>query len=408
MKVLFVNQSFWPDVAATAQHAHDLARALARQGDEVTVIASRSIYGEAGSTLPKEETVDGIRIRRVTSALFGKAGLFARAVDFVVFGIAAAVRALLLPRQDVVVCLTTPPFIGLIGAMLKAVRGTRYVLWSMDLYPDVPVTAGVLRDGSPSHRIFDAIERFCLRRADLVVVLGRCMEERVLAKGIDPARVRSINVWSDPAEVAVRPAHASPFRAEWGLGDRFVVEYSGNFGIGHDLDAVADAATRLAGDAGIAWAVVGGGVLKRELETIVAQRGIGNVVFRPYQPRSRLGDLIALGDVHIVSVAPGFEGLLVPSKFYGVLAAGRPTIFVGARGSEIARVIEEEQCGIVVPNGDGAALVQAILRLRDDPALARAMGDRARRAAEQKYGTDSACARWRTALAHVAGTGTPR
>ena len=408
MKILFVNQSFWPDVAATAQHAHDLARALARQGDEVTVIASRSIYGEAGSTLPKEETVDGIRIRRVTSALFGKAGLAARAVDFVVFGIAAAVRALLLPRQDVVVCLTTPPFIGLIGAMLKAVRGTRYVLWSMDLYPDVPVTAGVLRDGSASHRIFDAIERFCLRRADLVVVLGRCMEERVLAKGIDPARVRSINVWSDPAEVSARPAHASPFRAEWGLGDRFVVEYSGNFGIGHDLDAVADAATRLAGDAGIAWAVVGGGVLKRELESIVAQRGIGNVVFRPYQPRSRLGDLIALGDVHVVSVAPGFEGLLVPSKFYGVLAAGRPTIFVGARGSEIARVIEEEGCGIVVPTGDGAALVGAILRLRDDPATARAMGERARRAAELKYGTDSACARWRAALAQVAATGTPR
>jgi glycosyltransferase involved in cell wall biosynthesis len=402
MKVLFVNQSFWPDVAPTAQHAHDLARALAREGDEVTVITSRSIYGEAGGTLPRQETVDGIRIRRVTSALFGKAGLFARAVDFVVFGIAAAFRALLLPRQDVVVCLTTPPFIGLVGVLLKALRGTRYVLWSMDLYPDVPVTAGVLREGSLAHRAFDAIERFCLRRADLVVVLGRCMQERVLAKGIDPARVRCINVWSDPAELGTRPASQSPFRAEWGLGERFVVQYSGNFGIGHDLDAVADAAVRLAGDRGIGWAVVGGGVLKRELESIVAARGVGNVVFRPYQPRSRLGELIALGDVHIVSVAPGFEGLLVPSKFYGVLAAGRPTIFIGSHGSEIARVIDEEGCGIVVPNGDGAALAAAIVRLRDDPALAREMGERGRRAAERKYGTDSACARWRAALVEVA------
>ncbi len=129
---------------------------------------------------------------------------------------------------------------------------------------------------------------------------------------------------------------------------------------------------------------------------------MGNVVFRPYQPRSRLGELIALGDVHIVSVAPGFEGLLVPSKFYGVLAAGRPTIFIGSHGSEIARVIDEEGCGIVVPNGDGAALAAAIVRLRDDPALAREMGERGRRAAERKYGTDSACARWRAALVEVA------
>ena len=157
MRVLLVNQVFHPDVAATAQHAHDLARHLVRHGHEVNVVASRSIYGERGRGLPRRELVDGATVHRVGGNLFGKAGLAGRLVDFVLFYVAAGFRAITLPKADVVVCFTTPPFIALLGWLLKRLRGSRFVYWVMDLYPEVPVGCGVMREGSLLTRFFEGL-----------------------------------------------------------------------------------------------------------------------------------------------------------------------------------------------------------------------------------------------------------
>ena len=419
VRILILNQFFWPDVAATAQHAFDLARYLESHGDEVTAIASRSSYGQSGGVLPEYEVRDGITIHRVGASWFGKTGLISRALDFVAFNVACLFKAVSLPKHDVVICLTTPPFIAFIGWLLRLMQGTKFVFWTMDLYPDVPLAAGVLRRGSLAHRIFDWIDRFLLRRADLVVVLGRCMRERVLAKGVDHSRLEHISPWSDPLEVldvpargleapvdAVAIARASatgvrantvppnPFREEWGIGDRFVIEYSGNCGVGHDVAAVCRAMLELRDDDDIRWVFVGGGVTRPLVERHVEQNAITNVVMEPYQPRERLGSLISLGDVHLVLIAEGFEGLLLPSKFYGIMAAARPTIYVGPHASEVAKVIREEQCGFVVNVGDGAGLVEAIRRLRRDPVLALTMGLRGRRALERSYSMQHACRHW--------------
>ncbi len=427
LRVLILNQGFWPDVAATAQHAYDLARYLRAHGDGVSAIASRSIYGQAGSVLPSSETVDGIEVHRVTGAMFGKRGIASRAFDFLFFNVACLFRALSLPRHDVVICLTTPPFISLIGIFLRWSKGTRFVFWTMDLYPDVPLAAGVLQRGTLAHRIFDRLDRFCLGQADAVVVLGRCMRDRILAKGIDPARVVMITPWADPGELPGIPSHGlssplkslaavrgvpdsdleatipNPFRESWGIGERFVIEYSGNCGVGHDVQAVCEAMLSLRDDDGVRWVFVGGGIMRPRIEEFVALHGIKNVITRPYQPRSKLGDLISLGDVHLVLVADGFDGLLIPSKFYGVMAAARPTIFVGPGGSEVARVVREEDCGFVVANGDGQALVDAIRTLREEPAIALRKGLRGRRALEGKYSTASQCAEWRRVLDRIVG-----
>jgi glycosyltransferase involved in cell wall biosynthesis len=298
-------------------------------------------------------------------------------------------------------------------------KGTRFVFWTMDLYPDVPLAAGVIKRGSFAHWIFSKLDRFCLRRADLVVVLGRCMRDRVLANGVSPARLATITPWSDPEEVPNIPsrrfapsfdavaagrttaldlkpviAGANAFREEWGIGNRFVIEYSGNCGVGHDVASVCEAMLALRDDDDIRWVIVGGGVAWPKIEEFIARHRISNVVLKPYQPRARLGELIALGDVHLVLVADGFEGLLIPSKFYGVMAAGRPTIYVGPESTEVAQVISEEQCGFVIPNGNTGKLVGAIRRLQRDPVLALTMGLRGRRALEQSYSMQIACAKW--------------
>ena len=403
MKVLLLNQVFWPDVAATAQHGHDLGRFLVEHGECVTALASRSLYGEAGGALPRTDSVDGIRIVRAGQSIFGKKGLASRAFDFVSFYLASMWKAMWLPRQDVVVCFTTPPFIAFVGILLRWFKGTKVVCWTMDLYPDVPVAAGVLRRGSLAHAAFEAIDRFCLKRADRVVVLGRCMRDRVLARGIDPGKVEVVNVWADDREVTVRPSDGNGLRDAWSLGKRFVVEYSGNFGIGHDGQAMYGAMEALREDDGLRWVVVGGGTKRVEMETFVLDHAIPNAVLKPYQPRDRLGELLALGDVHLVTIADGFAGLLVPSKFYGVLAAGRPVLYVGPRDSEVAHVIDSTGCGMVIGQGDAVGLLRAIKTLRGDPSLADSMGARARAAFEREFTRAQACGRWHALLREIDG-----
>lgn len=401
LRVLLINQVFWPDVAATAQHGHDLGRYLVARGDRVTAIASRSIYGQAGGTLPARDSVDGIEIRRVARSLFGKRGILLRAVDFGLFYVAAGWKALWLPRHDVAICFTTPPFISLLGWFLRLVKGTRWVYWVMDLYPDVPVACGVMKQGSLATRFFERVNRFCLGRADRTVVLGRCMRDRVVAKGIPESRLALINVWSDQDEFPAIPRLENAYRREWGIGDRFTVMYSGNFGLGHDVATMCEAARLLAEDDRFRFVFVGGGKKKAEVEAFVARHQLRNASIQPYQPRARLGELISMGDAHLVTVTPGMEGLIVPSKAYGILAASRPLLFVGPPSCEIARVVEEERCGVAVATGDAAGLAEAIRTLAASPAQAREMGERGRRALESRYGLGPACAAWRTLLHQV-------
>ena len=407
LKILIINQSFWPDVVATAQQAHDLATYLAARGDAVSVVASRSLYGKPGAALAPFEVSGGIQIHRVSRNLFHKRGLLKRSIDYIRFNLACLIKCLLLPRQDVVICLTTPPFIGIVGVALKLVKRCRLVLWSMDLYPDLPVQAGIIRRNGWSHRLLRKIDTFCLLRADRVVVLGSCMRSRVEDKGVQRESIAMIHPWSDPCEIPEWPlaggTQQNDFRREWGIGDRFVIQYSGNYGLGHDVDTIEQVMLALKDDDTIRWVIVGDGIMKPEIEDFVRKHSIGNVILRPYQPRSRLGPLIGLGDVHLVLMLPGYEGIILPSKFYGVLAAGRPSVFVGPAGSEVAKVIREEQCGVVIPNGHVAELTAVLQRLRSDRAQAAELGHRGRRALERNYSMQHACAAWRELLHGMSG-----
>ncbi len=402
MRVIILNQCFYPDVVATAQHGWDLARHLRSKGHDVTAIASRSIYGEKGATLPRAEIVEGVRILRVGASVFGKSSILARIFDFALFYMLAFWTAVTLPKHDVCVCFTTPPFIALVGWLLRLIRGTRYVYWVMDLYPDLPVACGVMRERSLVTRFFEQLNRFCLRRADRVVVLGRCMDERVLNKGVPPSSITRINVWSDQEEIRPVPTAENKFRAEWKVGDRLLVMYSGNFGIGHDVETIADGVIRLATDGRILFAFVGGGKRKSELIALLKAAGVSNYIEGPYQPRERLDELLSAADVHLASLKNGIEGIMVPSKLYGVLAASRPIVFIGARHGEVARVIQEEQCGLVVNCGDGAAFADAITVFATDRAEAERCGARGRGALINTWGASHALAKWTTLLEEVA------
>lgn len=391
MRVLLLNQAAWPDVVATAQHLDDLSRHLAATGHDVHVVASRALYGQAGAALPAEEARDGVRLHRVAGSAFGKRGLVARAFDFAAFHAAAFLRALRLPRPDVVVSLSTPPFLVATSLLLARLRGAALVYWVMDLYPDVPVALGVLSPRSLSVRALERLHRAALCRAERVVVLGRCMERLVLDKGVRPERLALVRPWADAAEL--RPGDGERFRREHGLLGAFVVMYSGNLGLGHDTATMASAAARLAERDDVRFVLVGSGKGRAEALAAFTAAGARPPLALPYQPREALAETLAAADVHLVTLREGAAGVMVPSKLFGILAAARPVVHVGPAEGEVARLVEELGCGANVRCGDAGGLATALARLADDRELARAQGARGRAALESRFDRPLACRR---------------
>jgi len=378
LRILILNQPFHPDLVATAQIAKELADALVGRGHSVTAIASRSIYGEAGAALPKRETVDGIEIIRVSANRFGKSSTFGRLVDFASYYALAAARGLFSTRFDVVIALTTPPYIGLAAGMMRTFRGARFIYWVMDVYPDVMVAHGMVRDGSVTHRLLRRLHRSILKRADATVALGRCMRDRLLAHGAPEDRVHIIRPWSPAPDQTPPLRDSNPYRVEWNVGERVLVMYSGNFGLAHDVDTFLAAAERLRDDDRVRFAFVGGGKRKPIVETFVREKGLDNCVVAPYQPLDRLHELLAAADVHLVSMEPEMSGLVVPSKFFGIAGAGRPAVFIGPASSEVARCVDEWDCGRVVEPGDVDGLIAVLTGLAERPEALDRMGWRAR------------------------------
>jgi glycosyltransferase involved in cell wall biosynthesis len=379
MRLLLINQFFHPDHSAVAQIASDLAEDLVALGHQVTVVAARGAY-LGGAGLPARETWQGVEIIRVGGTSFGKRTLPGRIADYLSFYVAAAARTLLLKRFDAVIATTAPPLVAVLGALLKGLKGSRFVYWLQDLYPELAIEFGVLAPGSLAARGFERLSRFALRRADAVVVLGDAMSSKVQAKGVPLARIHVIPNWADGK--AVRPVshESSSFRRQHGLDGRTVVLYSGNMGRGHDMRTILDAARLLCQVPNLVFAFIGDGARRGEVEAACGD--LPNVRLFPYQPREQLHDSLSAGDIHVVSQEPATLGLIEPSKLYGVLAAGRPMLYIGPPESEAARTVLEEGIGEVVAPGDAAGAARAIVALAT---RSQALGARARATFELVY-----------------------
>jgi glycosyltransferase involved in cell wall biosynthesis len=404
MHVVLLNQAFHPDVVATAQMAKDLADHLVARGHRVSVVASRSIYGQSGASLPKHQTIGGVEVHRVGSSIFGRSGVALRALDFALFYLLATLRTLTLARPDVVIGFTTPPFIAWVGVLARWLRGSRAVYWVMDLYPDVAIKCGVLREGSLPARFFERVSRALIRQSDASVVLGRCMRDVLLAKGAAPDRVRFIPVWAETDSIRPIDPRTSPFRREWGVGDDFLVAYSGNWGIAHDALTICRAMLLVATDPPrdahgaeipVRFVFIGGGKRRPEVEAFIRDNKLSHIAqYRGYVPRERIGESLGAADVHLMTVLEGLEGLIVPSKLFGVMAAGRPSLYVGSPTSEIARVLTESGSGLCLTEGDAQGLADAIRTLAEHPEQARRMGAAAKRTLDGTYDAATACRAW--------------
>jgi glycosyltransferase involved in cell wall biosynthesis len=384
--ICFFNRSYWPDQAATGQLLTELAEDLvAGYGCATTVVAGQALNAaapQAGSTWRPvaRELHNGVRILRANGTTFRPRRFAGRASNYLTYFASSVAAGMAVKAPNVVVSLTDPPIVGLAAWWTARRTGARFVFLCEDIFPEV---AALLEDfhNPLVNRTLDRINRFLLREADAIVALGDRMRARLVdEKGADPERVHVIHNWADCERI--RPGTKdNPFARAMGFADRFVVMHSGNVGMSQNLDVLIAAADLLRAKERLTIAIVGDGSRRAWLEAEVARRNLSNVVFLPYQPKETLHDSFAAADAFLVSLKPGIEGYIVPSKLYGILAAGRPYVAAVDPSCEAAEIAVSHRCGLLAKPGDPADLADKIAILYDAQASTKQMGANAREAA---------------------------
>ena len=396
-KLLLINQYFWPDRAATAQLLADLAEDAAEAGFAVTALAGRGSYAPStDDQLPRRESWRGVDVRRVWCSDFGRGNIVGRLLDYLTFLASSFWYVCLGARHDVVVCLSTPPLVSVLGLVAR-VRGSCFVYKVEDLYPDVAVALGSLSPGSPATLALRKLSSSVLRRADVCVALDGSMEKVLRDRGA--RRVEIIPNWSDGEAIRPDPIAGRRFRDSEALPSGVLVLYSGNLGMAHRFDAVVAAARKLEELGNPCFLFVGSGVRLPSVKDAAA--GLTNVRFLPYQPRERLHDLYNAADVHLVTLQDNVAGLLVPSKYPAALAAGKPVLVVGGAGTDLHQEVESRDVGWVCSH-DSEQIVAALGKAASDPEVAARRCRNARALFEEKYRRASAVGRWITLLEQLA------
>lgn len=373
VRTLFINQFFVPDGAATAQLLGDVV--LAMHGD-VSVICGEASYGGLGSMGQREETGStSLQVWRVRSPGFGH-GKLRKLWSYFGFYVRALFKASRGPAPDVVVTMTTPPLLGLIGLVVQRLRGARHFIWEMDVYPDVATELGVFRPGGWRDRVVGWLADWPRRKATGVIALGPCMAKRLANRGVPVDRIHVCPNWADGAVLYPR---------EHTRDGRLKVLYSGNFGLAHDFDTVVEALEALGADPGYSFLFSGGGPRWVQLQNVCLNSGYSSCTFQPFQPKAALSELLGKCDVGLVTQQQGTQGTVVPSKTYGLMAAGRAVVYVGPEDATTATVLNEHTAGWRVPNGRGSDLVTLLRRLRQQPYLYVEAGRRGRAAFELEY-----------------------
>lgn len=368
-------QFYPPDFAATGQLIEELVNQLQHQDLRIRVFTGQPGYAFRHTKAPEIEQLDYLRIKRSRAARLFPNRIRGKALNGLIFVLRSALHLLKgRNRGDLLLFTTAPPFLPILGYFTRLLFGTPYVCLLYDLYPDVAVELKVIAAQHPLTRFWDWINRQVWQQSSGIVVLSSTMKDRVVAKCPEVAdKISIIHNWADPQQIIPRPKPANWFAIEHGLVDKFTVLYSGNMGRCHDLATILQAAALLRDEA-IEFVFIGGGAKRPICIDQINQLGLQNCRFLPYQEKSSLPYSLTACDLSLVSISPGMEGIVAPSKLYSALASGRPIAVICESHSYLRALIAEAQCGAVFDNGDGQALANFIRQLAADQSLATQLG----------------------------------
>jgi colanic acid biosynthesis glycosyl transferase WcaI len=376
MRILLLNEYFPPDTAATAHMAALVVDALA-ECHQVTVLCGRPSYDPSERHpfyfFRRDRRGEAV-VERVGSTTFARFRMRQRLWNYLSY-VALSVPRALVVRTDLVLAMTDPPFEGIVGALVAWLKRKPFVYNIRDLYPEMALAGKIVR---PSWwvRSWDALHRRALRRASRVIVLGDDTRQRIIAKGIDPARV--VVVRDGTQIVPPVTVHDHPVIHEVRSGFPFVVLHAGNLGFYGAWETVIKSARMLEHE-GIGFVFVGEGAMRSQVEDFA--EGVGNVRFLAFRPLDQVPYVLAAGDLHLVTIKRGLEGVVVPSKLYSILAAGRPVLALAPEASDAARIVRRYGCGVVVDPDDSAALAAAVKELAHDRQRLAQLAERALQAA---------------------------
>ncbi len=400
--VALLCQHFYPEMVSTGMHMTELALGLTQRGWNITVYCAKPSWGSELSDhkLPRREDYEGIHVVRVPTLGAQKRGLFLRALFAVSFLLMSAWSVVTTLRlHDGWVFTTNPPFVGLIGCLVRRITKKPYLLIVYDVYPDIAVQCGALPAKSPIRYLWDCVARWILKSAHTIVVIGRDME-KVIRNKLKQSAVSSIALvpnWSD--EKRVRPVcpDSNHFVQEYGLPGKLVVQYAGRMGRTHNLEPLVQAAALLR-DKPIVFQFVGDGAKKVTLQEMVREHQLPNVQFVPHQPMERLAEMLSAASISVVCLETLYTGLSVPSKTYGAMASGNPILAFLDPESEIGLTIIESGCGFVLRDPDGAQVAEALENLISNPRRLLELGHNARQKFLQDYTLSKAVDRYNALL----------
>ena len=385
-----------------------VAFGLAARGHQVSVITSRLRYDDPTVKLCAHARVDGVDVRRVFTSHFGRESTLGRFVDYLTFHISVSVHLLMnLRAGDIVVVKTDPPLLSVPVVLIARMKRAVAVNWLQDLFPEVLEAAGMRLGPAVVHKaliyVLRALRNWSLRMARWSVVIGEHMRENLIRNGIAAESLVLIGNWADTDSIRPICADDNPLRAAWGYRtDQVVIGYSGNMGVAHSLMSIVEAATLLREHPRIRFLFIGDGHYRAALEAQTVELGLTDIIqFQPYQPSERLAESLSVADVHLISLRASMEGLIVPSKFYCIAAAGRPMVFMGAADGEIARLIAQAKCGTRIPEDSPEALADCLLKLANDSFGYQAQGERARAFANSNHSQLQAIDRWEALIGAI-------
>lgn len=376
---------FFNTVEPVSPLYRDLLPRLAELEVEVEVILCRGDYRPVRKPLEEALTHPRIHIKRVGVDYDGKRVGTSRLLGMFSYAVGAIFSSLGSQRADLNVFLTQPPLFSLWGYALKLLRNEPYLCLIMDVYPDVAIQNKILAEGSWLAKLLIKISTWVLRNASAIVVIGRCMQEHLIAKGVPAEKIYYLPNWVNEKLIHSIPQDQNSLRQELNLEDDFVVLYSGNLGISHHFDDLLEVIRRMRNVPGLKFVLIGGGAQWDRIANFKMHERLENLLLLPFQPLDRLAESLSLGDVHFVTLKEGFEGLEVPSKAYGALAVGRPLVYQGSPSGEIARMVEEAEIGFVVPESDVDQLEAVISEYLTNRALAAQQGERALQLGRSTY-----------------------
>lgn len=395
MRITIINQFYTPDISPTAHLAASLAehRVGKPHKDELRIISSAGGYVPQ-SNAKAESMFDNPRIHRLWTPRLGKSSTLKRCIDYGVFYLSAAMTSLTMPRQDLIISLTTPPFIAWTAVLHKFLHpSTRLFLWNMDCYPELAERSGKLNERGWAARFMRRMNRALFRRMERIVCLDQAMVDLLNEHYAPPDKALPTTIipnWEPAAffpRVALKPG---PKREVWDgverlhLAGRFVVLYLGNAGYGHEFDTALDAAAMLA-DEPVTFLFVGGGSRWEEIERGVEQRGLTNVALHGYVPKDMTRLVMQSADCALITLRDRILGVMSPSKLHSNLAMGLPIVYIGPEASNVDEAIRKYDCGISVRHGNPAEVAAYIRGLMNDEAKLAAAREKARFAFDAAY-----------------------